>query len=621
VRQIDFNELPRATRERFIQSLMSDVPASAPLCRRTVRPRSKAGWYVLVVVALIAIGGLAVPRFGRLDAPVEDRRFLGGYVIASAVLGLGLSGIARRRALGGALPFTPGVYVFPLDLVDARTREIGLYSLTEMMSIEPAHHQKNGVYTHSNVWFVFSTESFTFEIKGREQADALVAKVQGARQIAASAIQRGALHELAALDPFAEARARNFDPAHDYGLLARDAPIWTRFVWAITIVSGLLIGVAAWRGRNWVSDARAFSRLQQKPDAVTAKAYLDGGGLHGAEVKNTILPRAQLIRAKAETGLKRAEALERFLKEYPRSTVDAEARGALAEVLHTHYLAQTTVAGLRAFVLRWPAAADVTAARSKIHELYQETLADFRQHANVTDKSVVPVVEAMLAWAEERGTPLDVRFRRRMATTLAPTDKLLTKNLLDDDGPSKNGNAEVSPLFASAASTAAREATLVRGLERGFKRVFPADVVPLRAAAPLEDAPGKPALPLPEVPLPTIAVDYEIGWSGVTYVARDRGRRFLGLFVKFDVAVQVPKEPRVLSFSLKVEPPESFPVDARADASAPRAPNEPSEPLPRSPHDDDHVYDTMILRAFEHMSAALVNVFFEPRAAATRAPE
>ncbi len=616
MRQIDFNQLPRATRERFIQSLMSDTPASAPICRRTVPPRSVVGWYVLAFASFAAIIGLAIPRFGGLESPVEDRRFLAGYVVASALLGLGSSCIARRRALGGALPFPPGVYVFPLDLVDARTRELGLYSLTEAMSIEPAHHQKKGVYTRSNVWFVFGAASFTFEIEGRERASELVAKVQGARQIAVAAIQRNELHELAAIDPFAEARARNFEPASDYGLLARDAPIWTRFIWAITIVSGLGLGVAAWRGRNWASDARAFSRLQAMPDAAAGKAYLDGGGLHIGQVKHTILPKAQLITAMNETGVKRVEALEALLKERPRGAVDAEARAALADALHAEYVARTTVAGLRAFVHRWPAAADVAAARAKIHELYQATLLDFRQHANVSDKSVVPVVEAILAWAEERGTPLDVRFRRRMAPTLGPTDELLAKNLLDDDGHAKNGNAEVSLHFASAEGRAAREAVFVQGLERGFKRVFPADVVPLRTAAPLEDLPGKPALPLPDVTLPTIAVDYEVGWSGVTYLARDRGRRFLGLFVTFDVAVQVPKEPRVLAFSLKVEPPESFPVEAED-----RPANGPASGAPPEPNDDSHVYDTMILRAFEHMSAGLVNVFFEPRTATSRANE
>src|SRR5262249_30323632 len=156
---------------------------------------------------------------------------------------------------------------------------------------------------HSTVWFVFPAQSFTFEVHGYDVAEAQAARVIESRHMISTAMQRNELHTLAALDPFAEARAREFEGTAEYGLLAREQPVWTRFIWAIAVVSGLVIGVAAWRLRNWQSDERAFARLRSNPDVEAAQAYLAGGGLHVADVKNAILPRAYLNQAKKETGL------------------------------------------------------------------------------------------------------------------------------------------------------------------------------------------------------------------------------------------------------------------------------------------------------------------------------
>jgi hypothetical protein len=422
-------------------------------------------------------------------------------------------------------------------------------------------------------------------------------------------MQRGELYELAAIDPFAEARARNFEPARDHGLLARDAPIWTRFIWAITILSGLVLGVAGWRVRNWQSDRWAYNKLSANPDVQTAQIYVNGGGLRAADVKSTIIPRAQLTLAKAITGPKKADALEQFLKDYPKSAIDQEARAALAEAIHAQFAQQTTVAGLRAFVKRWPSSPDVPVAKTKMRDLYRETLTDFHAHANVSDKNVVPIIDALLAWADENETPIDVRFRRKSTSSLPLADKLLTKNLLDDDGtPAKNGNAEIGPVWNDLNT---REAALTLGLQRSFRKVFPHDVVPLRVGPPLEDTPGKSALPLPDLAAPTFAVDYEVTWSGTTYVARDRSRRYIGLMVKMDVAVQVPKVDRVLSFALRIEPPDSLPIDDGDTRPADGA------------RDDARIYDTMITRAFENppASSKLALVIFEPKTAQARAPE
>ncbi len=620
MRLIDFNELPRTTRERFVRSLVSDSPAARPLCKRTSKPRSRLAWVVLVVVVVVAIVGLSQAHFGAAHAPVQDRRFLGGYVLFWAALGLALSMLARRRAIAGSLPFTPGVYVFPLDLVDARTRDLELHPLSELQALDPVHHTKGGKYTHSTLWFVFPTKSFAFEIRGLAAATQQLTAVQAARENLAAALQRGSLDELSPFDPFADARARSFEPAHDHGLLARGRPMWTRFIWALTVIVGLLGGVGWWRLRNWQSDEWAFRRLESDPDIALVDAYLHGGGLRAAEVKSVVLPRARLAEAKKEPdGAERAVAIERFLLAYPKSAVEEEARAALADALHADFLTQKTVSGLRAFIARWPDARDVPAANVKIRDLYRETIDDFQTHANAADKSVVPIVLGLLTYSEEQARPIEVRFRRRGAATLASADSLLAKGLLDDDGPTPGGNAEVSPHLGGP-DASRREAALVVGLERSFATVFPAGVVALKLGPPLEEAEAPPpgTRPLADVSAPTIVIDYEVGWAGTTYVARDSRRRYLGVSVRFDLAVQIPNEARVLALSIKVEPPETFPID---DVTHDPIFQALVPPGPRSASSNDSgVYGVMLLRAFDQMAARMMSVVFEPRTAAARAP-
>lgn len=542
-------------------------------------------------------------QFAASAAPVQDRRWLAFYVAAWALIGLALSMLGRRSALRGSLPFQPGTYVFPLDLVDARTRELELFPLSELQSLDPVHHTKGGRYTHSTLWFVFPEKSFVFEIRGQDQAESQLAAVQNARQILMAAIQRGDLSELLAFDPFADARARNWLPTNDFGLLAKGRPVWTRFIWAITLIVGLAAGVGTWRVRNWRSDERVFARLEARPDLALADAYVKGGGLRSAEVQSSVIPRAKLAEAKKETGEKRIVALDKFLKAYPKSAVEAEARALFRDALHEQFLAQTSVSGVRAFIAAWPTAPDAYQGQVKIKELYDQSHAMFRQKMNTSDKSIGPIIESMMTWAETGTQPFDVRFRRRNVAALASTDKLLMKGLLDDDGaPAPNGNAEVAPLF-SGDEGKARDAAIVKGLERAFRGVFPADIFPLRVGPPVTDAEAAaiPALPKPpfdDVRAPTLLVDVDVVWSGATFVARDLKRRYVGLGVKIDVVAQIPKDQRIVTFSLKTLAPDALTIDWFN--------------LPPNTKDDSYVYDSMIIGGFEEAGPKLAAILLAP---------
>ena len=600
MRQIDFNDLPRTSRERFVRSLVSASPSAAPICRRESKVRSPIAWYLLFLVTLSAMVVGVMQQFAATAAPVQDRRWLAFYVGTWALVGLALSMLGRRRSLKGSLPFQPGVYVFPLDLVDARTRELELYPLSELQSIDPVHHTKGGKYTQSTLWFIFAEKSFVFEIRGQEQAESQLAAVQSARQIYLEAAQRGDLTELLAFDPFADARARNWLPAADFGLLAKGRPAWTRFIWAITVIVGLGCGVATWRVRNWRSDERVFARLEAKPDIALADAYVRGGGLRSPEVRSSIIPRAKLAEAKKATGNARIEALEQFLKAYPKSAVDEEAKKLMRDSLHEEFVAQKSVSGVRAFVARWPNAPDAFQGKDKIKEIYDASRATFKQKMNTSDKAVGFIVESMLTLAESGG-PFEVRFRKHNVGGLAPADKMLGKGLLDDDGtPAPNGNAEVTALFTGDEGKA-RDAAIVKGIERSFRGVFPADVFPLKIGAPVEEG---TKTPFPDVNAPTLVVDLDVSWSGATLLGRDLKRRYLGLMIKVDVVIQVPHEPRVLAYTLRAQPAESLTIDWSTLAPGQK--------------DDAFVYDTMIMSSLEEQGTKVASILLAPSPNASR---
>src|SRR5262249_22493666 len=147
----------------------------------------------------------------------------------------------------------------------------------------PVHHEQRRGYSHSTVWLIFPTKSLTFEVKGRAQADALLAKIAAAREAISTAVLHGDFRDLKVFDIFAEARARDFERTHEAGPLAREMPAWLRIrraIAALTVLLGIVPGVGLWCARNALSDLRAYSLLNAAPDVDGARTYVGAGGRH-----------------------------------------------------------------------------------------------------------------------------------------------------------------------------------------------------------------------------------------------------------------------------------------------------------------------------------------------------
>ena len=592
----EFNALPQATRERFVRALTAPPP-EGPLASRISPAPPVRRFVVSAALAAVALVVLAFVGFGRIATPVQDRRFLAAYVILAGVLGTCTAIALKRKREARSLPFAAGVYVMAQDIVDARTSLFTLYPLNELTSVDVVHEGSGGVYRSSILWAVFPTQSFTFEIRGRQAAEACREAILDARRKVTRAFERGERSDLSVFDPFAEVRALGFPVYHEGGgPLALPLPLWASFVWAIGLVSAFVVGVAVFRGRNAASDARAFTKLERVPDAEAALLYLNGGGTRAETLRRSVLPRARLKEALAKPGPLRAEALDQLLRDYAGSDADAEARDALARTLHEEFAAAKTAPELRALLQRWPAAADVPAARSALHGLYQAAVADLRMRGT-GERNLVPVLDAVFAWEEARGEPIPVRFRRRVASSLAATDRMLDAGLLEGDGPPASGHAGAAALFADG-RWPGREAVMVRALEQAFRDVFPSGVLALTAGPAVADdptdhaleRPRTPSRPVPEVSQPALVVDVEVLWNGLTYVSG--GKRFLGLQLRLDLAFVVPPS-KAFSFSVRAESPVAVNVP---DAST-----------------DERVYDAILGRAIETSALRLGAAFFDVR--------
>jgi len=297
------------------------------------------------------------------------------------------------------------------------------------------------------------------------------------------------------------------------------------------------------------------------------------------EIRTQRLPKAALKEARKVGSV---TALQRVLKEYPDSVVTAETRGA-------------------------------------IHALFAKALDAFRAKASRSDAKMLPFVERLMAWLEHAESPnVAISFRITHAETLALADKLLSEapkgkpDVLAALKGDTDEVAAVSPHFTASAGQA-REGAIVDSLQGAFGGVFPQDILKLEKGERRGDDTPRGAA---AIRVPTLDIDYKVGWSGATYGSADSNRKFVGIEFDFDVLMRIPGEAADagLEFALKVAPPEHFTVRYSSTTSKYLAKN----PLLKDKPSDSLVYDVMAAKAFEQLSDGLRGVFFAggPRATA-----
>ncbi len=605
--KLDFNQLPRATRERLVAITQRKAGPAPIFERRNTATAGIVGWSFLLLIFGLGSFGLFVGNFGSAYNATQPGVAAAAYALCLFFCVLSVLGMIRGSKRKKAHPYVPGAYVFAADTVVLDESSVKLLSGREISKLEPVHHYRNGSYTHTQVTLVYSDGSRQpFSFFGKPKAEAALDRLRSEGMQAADAMARRDANLLYPIDPMFEARMLNFQASADpSGPVTTPLPGWTRKIALISLGVACVLGPIGYGLRNLASDEIAFNEAET---SYAYRAYLDSGWRHLNETKTDYLPRAQLKEAAEKTDPdERLKAIEEVAKGDLIPTVRAKANDAAKAALHAVFekaSAQNTVAALRDFEQQHPQAEDVPAAKVRIHELFAKTLADFKPRAS--KPTSIPFVEALLAYMEKNDSPpVEVRFRRHNAPTLLAADKILSKA----DPSDKPGSelASASSHF-DAEHAASREGALISAMQKGFSSVFPADVLPLIKGADLDPN----DLSTPGTNKPSIFVDYTAGWSGSTYSDPTNGRRFVGIVFAFDVLMTIPDNGKLLNLKFKVQPPDTFSVSYESFANPDiGAALKTSGDGPS----DSQVYEVMALRAFDQLSTKIQEELFRPEAA------
>src|SRR5262245_35397880 len=117
--EVDFYKMSRAVQERLLDSLRGRFTPVPILTRPGTRPLA-AIWLGVSTLAALFEGLLYGGGFGRAESAVAIHGIvlLLLHCILISVLAIGILNAAGARVRAKALPFAPGLYLFPSELID-----------------------------------------------------------------------------------------------------------------------------------------------------------------------------------------------------------------------------------------------------------------------------------------------------------------------------------------------------------------------------------------------------------------------------------------------------------------------------------------------------------------------
>jgi hypothetical protein len=526
-----------------------------------------------MLTAMVLLAG-----FGNVGSSValHGKRMLAldlGLLSAAAYCVVHATGILRSL---DALPWRAGMYLFPACVVDARGPILNVWPVGDAEAIECVSSPEPALALRMRDGSRVVVPAPSLEIAQRAEA-VLASK----RDELARAIAEENPHVLAELDPLHDnAMSSPIGPTEP---MKRAFLLSVRFDWAIAAVVGGVVGLALATTRNAMSDDAMYRSILASASAPAYRAYLAQGGKRSDEVRDVLLPRAELADA-VEEGT--AEALQAFALAHPSSKIGSE----LDVAIHRAMLVELdkakkvgTVAALDAFAHKFPehhVDAQLKAAR---HAIYAQSLAAWKKKSQ-EDAPTVAFVERLLAWAEKNSPACEVRFRMRPSKTLEDADKAVMKS---DHYP---GPDALPSKYVSAEAISPREQRVADSVTQGFAAAFPSDVLSMRAGEPLG-----PDAPLP-TDTPALVVEYSPEWSRGTSVSTKPLTVFVGFIFQFEVTFVVP-DGAPLKLSMKAwRAAEAWKIKA--------------EGLSREEF-EQKVYDSLIDGAFDQLDKKLADVFFQ----------
>lgn len=536
--EIDFYRLPRAIQDGLLDAFRGELTPAPILTRPGARP-IVLGWAAVSYTAALGLLALCVAGYGAVESALalQPKPVAGAYMLlaATSILG-GIQALAWRARLK-ALPFGPGVFLFPAGVIDARDHRLRVYPLAGLLGVAAGGR---------SLIARFRGRSFSFPLADASRAHELVRAVEAARDRMRAQPDAAERRRLDPLEP----------PAVESPLaspipLSRSAPPWEQYGVFLAIAAGAVVGVGLYLGRNLLSDDRMFAEARARDDVASYKAYAGRGRRHLEEVSQVLLPRAELRLAVADGSV---EAVDAFLREHPRTgiqaEVDAARRAALvAELERTRK--EGTLAALLSFAERYPDHGLTKEHDESKHALYARALARYKAEMAKGGEKHAELVGRLLAYAERvgpkrtpeglRGPAVEVRFRQLPSRDMDRADALVRKS------PTFNGAASLPSRYITAAALEPNEQRAAQALAEGLAKGFDPEILTFAPGRRLDGAQvGAGAEALPAVTAPTLLVSYRVESSGAAQ-SRTRPRGiFLGLMFYFNADFILPGDAQPL---------------------------------------------------------------------------
>ncbi len=522
-KKVDFYRLPRPVQERFAAATRRTAPPAPLVFQKAARTRA---WAFLGGGAAVAVVALVLLRSGWGD-PGSPLALHGPKLLALDIVlwGVAAYGVVHAMALLRALdtlPYKAGTYLFPGCLVEALGPVLRVWSVGDAESVERLATPVAAIELRMRDGSRVSIAAASVE--EAERADKALTQM---RAELARAIAEDDAHVLAEMDPLHDSALSS--PIGPQEAMTYSLPAWTRFDYAIASVLGVALGLALGTTRNSMSDESMYRAVAAAATTDAYREYLAQGGRHSDEVRDVLLPRAELQAAAAQGTV---EAVQAFKAAHPGTKIGPEIdamvrRAMLVELEKAKRVG--TLAALDDFARKYPdndLGPELKAAR---HALYAQALAAWKKKAS-PDAGTSAFMDRLFAAIEKAGNPAcEVRFRQRPSRTLDEADKKVMKN-----GHYPGPDALPSKWVTSDAMHA-REQRVAQDIAQALGTEVPADVLAMRAGDPLG-----PDAPMP-TGVPTLVVDYSPEYSHVNTVSLKPNTVFAGFNFMFDVSFVLPE--------------------------------------------------------------------------------
>ena len=266
---VDFYSLERPVQDRFSDATRS-IGLPAPILWEPPSPNTGGSWLLGAVGLLAALGWAVAHGFGSLDSSVAlaPALFAVGYAVAVAGIAYCLLRFLGGLSARAAIPYRPGLYLFPAGVFDAREDPIRVYlhpDLTDASVVDGTRLRINS-----------AQGQFVFRLPNADTATQAKEAFDRAREMYEQAARSEHRREQAMLDPLVDSGFSSpFSPKQRLG---RRLPWWGRAALPIALIAGAVLGPGLWEVRNVASESRMYAAAFKEGTVASLRAYVARGG-------------------------------------------------------------------------------------------------------------------------------------------------------------------------------------------------------------------------------------------------------------------------------------------------------------------------------------------------------